>query len=162
MDSLDRLIEKVEKAPEMGKAVVTDGDGNLISKTWVVEFDKKELLGQLGEVADEAEDMIHLPTDRDDIAVRVDDHVHLKHNGKDRRGTSLMYTGGGDWIVGCDAGGCFMLPESKDNVTHVTVDTILGEFYKEATEAQYTTDGLLRVIRKYADRLQMREETSDD
>lgn len=71
MDSLDRLIERVEKAPEYARECVLDKDGTPISGIWVVEFDKKELLGYLREIAEEAKDMIHLPTDRDDIAVRV-------------------------------------------------------------------------------------------
>lgn len=154
MDSLDRLIEEIEHAPTIKYC---DEYGDV---TWreAAAIEKPYLAHLLREIAEEVDDMIHLPTDKDDMAVRVDDHVHLKHNGMDRRVTSLMYTGDGEWIVGCDAGGGFILPESKDNVTHVTVDTILGEFYKEATEAQYTTDGLQRIVRKYADRLQMRED----
>lgn len=148
MDSLDRLIDEIEQAP-----TIRYGDE---PKCEVIE--KRLFFERLKEIAEEVDDMIHLPTDRDDMAVRVDDHIHLKHNGMDRRVTSLMYTGDGEWIVGCDEGGGFILPQSKDNVTHVTVDTILGEFYKEATEAQYTTDGFLRIVRKYADRLQMRED----
>lgn len=149
MDSLDRLIEEIEHAPTIRYYDVTWREAAAIEKPYLAHL--------LKEIAEEVKDMIHLPTDRDDMAVRVDDHVHLKHNGMDRRVTSLMYTGDGEWIVGCDEGGGFILPESKDNVTHVTVDTILVEFYKEATEAQYTTDGLQRIVRKYADRLQMRE-----
>lgn len=149
MDSLDRLIEEIEHAPTIRYYDVTWREAAAIEKPYLAHL--------LKEIAEEVKDMIHLPVDRDDMAVRVDDHVHLKHNGMDRRVTSLMYTGDGEWIVGCDEGGGFILPESKDNVTHVTVDTILGEFYKEATEAQYTTDGLQRIVRKYADRLQMRE-----
>lgn len=154
MDSLDRLIEEIEHAPTIKYC---DEYGDV---TWreAAAIEKPYLAHLLREIAEEVKDTIHLPTDKDDMAVRVDDHVHLKHNGMDRRVTSLMYTGDGEWIVGCDEGGGFILPESKDNVTHVTVDTILGEFYKEATEAQYTTDGLQRIVRKYADRLQMRED----
>ena len=153
MDSLDRLIEEIEHAPTIRYYDVTWREAAAIEKPYLAHL--------LKEIAEEVKDMIHLPVDRDDMAVRVDDRVHLKHNGMDRRVTSLMYTGDGEWIVGCDEDGGFILPESKDNVTHVTVDTILGEFYKEATEAQYTTDGLKRIVRKYADRLQLKEPSND-
>lgn len=150
MDSLDRLIEEIEHAPTIKYFNVTWREAAAIEKPYLAHL--------LKEITEEVKDMILLPVDRDDMAVRVDDHIHLKHNGVDRRVTSLMYTGDGEWIVGCDEGGGFILPESKDNVTHVTVDTILGEFYREATEAQYTTDGFLRIVRKYADRLKMKED----
>lgn len=59
---------------------------------------------------------VNLPVDKNGSSVDVGDRVHLEHNGKVRTVTSLMLLMDGSWIVGCDAGGAFMLPESQDNV----------------------------------------------
>lgn len=59
---------------------------------------------------------VNLPTDKNGNSVDVGDKVYLEHNGKVRTVTSLMLLMDGSWIVGCDAGGAFMLPESQDNV----------------------------------------------
>lgn len=58
-----------------------------------------------------------LPADKHGKEVKVGCMVHLDHNGRDRRVTVLDYVGHGVWIVGCDEGGSFMLPQSRDNIT---------------------------------------------
>lgn len=59
---------------------------------------------------------VNLPADKNGNSVDVGDRVYLEHNGKVRTVTSLMLLMDGSWIVNCDAGGAFMLPESQDNV----------------------------------------------
>ena len=61
---------------------------------------------------------VELPTVADG-PLHVGDRIHLSHNGMDKVVTSLMWDGDA-WIVGCDSGGCFLLPEAKDYVTHGT------------------------------------------
>ena len=62
-------------------------------------------------------DSIELPFDRNGSYIDIGDKVYLEHNGKVRTVTSLMLCGNGDWIVGCDEGGGFILPDAQDNVT---------------------------------------------
>lgn len=57
------------------------------------------------------------PTDRNDMPFTVGDRIFLEHNQRVRTVTSLMLQDKGVWIVGCDEGGAFLWPESKDNVT---------------------------------------------
>lgn len=63
-----------------------------------------------------------LPADKHGREVKVGCMVHLDHNGRDRRVTVLDYAGNGTWIVGCDEGGSFLLPQSRDNVTVLAGD----------------------------------------
>ena len=59
---------------------------------------------------------VNLPTDKNGNPVDIGDRIYLGHNGMVRTVTSLMLLKDGSWIVGCDAGGAFMLPESQYNV----------------------------------------------
>lgn len=63
--------------------------------------------------------MTNPPTDRHGKQISVGCTVHLSHNGRDRRVTALSPhpANNGTWIVGCDEGGSFLLPQSRDNVT---------------------------------------------
>lgn len=59
---------------------------------------------------------VNLPLDKNGNPVDVGDRIYLRHNGKTRTVTSLMLHKDDSWIVCCDSGGCFILPESQDNV----------------------------------------------
>lgn len=60
-----------------------------------------------------------LPRDKFGKEINVGCTVHLDHNNKNRVVISLEYVGSDVWIVGCDAGGAFLMPESTFNVTVV-------------------------------------------
>lgn len=59
------------------------------------------------------------PTDMNDREITIGCTIFLKHNGRFRKVTHLERLENGVWIVGCDAGGAFLLPQSKNNVTVV-------------------------------------------
>lgn len=59
---------------------------------------------------------VNLPLDKNGNPVDVGDRIYLRHNGKTRTVTSLVLHKDDSWIVCCDSGGCFMLPESQDNI----------------------------------------------
>lgn len=59
---------------------------------------------------------VNLSLDKNGNPVDVGDKIYLRHNGKIRTVTSLALHKDDSWIVCCDSGGCFILPESQDNV----------------------------------------------
>lgn len=59
---------------------------------------------------------VNLPLDKNGNPVDVGDRIYLRHNGKTRTVINLALHKNDSWIVCCDSGGCFMLPESQDNI----------------------------------------------
>ena len=79
---------------------------------------------------EELDDYVGLPKDANEASVSPGDHIHLRHNGEDRRVVSMTLCEDGTWLVHCDSGGGFEMPASKEYVTHAEPDTfgrIIGD-----------------------------------
>lgn len=76
-----------------------------------------------------------LPTDMNNVEVRINDILILHHNKRIIKVGFMEHCGKGVWIIGgCNddgwtSHGCFLLPESKDNIEHAT-EADLERLYK--------------------------------
>lgn len=76
-----------------------------------------------------------LPTDMNDVKVYINDILILHHNKHIIKVGYMEHCGNGVWVIcGCNCDGwtsygCFLLPESKDNVEHAT-EADLERLYK--------------------------------
>ena len=71
----------------------------------------------------ELDDYVGLPRDANEMSVRPGDDIHLDHNDKVRHVVSMSMCEDGTWLVHCDSGGGFSMPDSKEYVTHAKPDT---------------------------------------
>lgn len=59
------------------------------------------------------------PKDRHGRQIEVGRNVFLKHNNRVRKVVHITRSDGGNrdqWVIGCDSGGAFLLPQTQDNV----------------------------------------------
>jgi hypothetical protein len=107
-----------------------------------------ELIAKLDEALGKAEALggvARFPTDADGIPIRPGDDIHLSHNNRDRHVVSMTLCEDGTWLVHCDSGGGFSMPDSKGYVTHVKSDE---ERMFEANVAK--NNEILRLLRENA------------
>lgn len=63
---------------------------------------------------------LYPPKDKYNRTIFVGCNVYLKHNNRIRKVVHITRSDGGNrdqWVIGCDSGGAFLLPQSQDNVT---------------------------------------------
>lgn len=63
---------------------------------------------------------LYPPKDKYNRTIFVGCNVYLKHNNRIRKVVHITRSDGGDrdqWVIGCDSGGAFLLPQAQDNVT---------------------------------------------
>ena len=88
----------------------------------------KERLLEIADMVERSEKASrYWPVDKNGVELEPGCVVHLDHNGMDREVTCMMLKRDGKWVIGCDDGGPFLMPDSEDDVTVLTEDMRLRD-----------------------------------